>query len=238
MVSKSHKNKVSRDSSVTTGLVNNLLNNVLPGVNNNFDIKSVDSDDPYDLLAKKRSNRFKDLKKKKHVVQMINDNIKKRAFLDDINQDKIIKNQKQKLRKSIKQNSIDNKQLILDANIQNLKKHYKEGNLSVKEEKLLNKTIKKEVMKLKQWDLDFEIKEDLKELQNDILLVTDPKYAEALKRKALKKKKKLKSFSSMSSVRSEHKVPGLTPGLAPVDMEDSDSEEDLNNDDEVPIQFD
>ncbi|OBA25953.1 hypothetical protein HANVADRAFT_3245 [Hanseniaspora valbyensis NRRL Y-1626] len=249
MGSKSFKGKKTHQTSATSSLVNNLLNNVLPGVNNNYDIQSVENDNPNDLLAQKRSNKFKDIKKKKHVVQLINDNLKKRAFLDDINQEKIIKKQKQRLRKSIKQTNLDTKQLVDDANLQNLKKHYKEGTLSGKEHKLLKKTIKKEVMKLKQWDLDYEVKEDLKELQKDILLITDPKYAEALKRKQLKQmknKKKLKHTSSSnasttsSSSHIDHRVSGLTPGLAPVDMEDSDSEEEAynNDEDELPIQFD
>ena len=229
---KSYKN----DKTVTTTLVNNLLNNVLPGISNNTDIQGVEYDDPNDLLAQKRSSKFKKLNKKKHTVQLINDSLKKRAFIDDIKQDSILKKQKQRLRKSIKQSTKDKKQLIQNATLQNLKEHFKKGNLTADEQKQLNKMIKKEVMKLKQWDIDYEVKEDLKELQHDILLVTDSKYAESLKRQQLKKSKNKKKTSSIKTDSLVSQYKGLTPGLAPVDMEDSDSEEfDDENGMDLPI---
>lgn len=240
MGAKAYRGKNHQKHSPTTALVNNLLNNVLPGVRDNLDIKSVGTNDPNDLLAQKRQSKFKDIKKKKHAVQLINDSLKKRAFLDNIEEEKIVKKQKQRLRRSIKQNSLKTKQLIAEANLQNLKRHYKEGNLTSKEQSILNKSIKKQVLKLKQWDLDYDVKEDLKELQNDILMITDSKYAETVKRRQMKKSKKTSSSSrgDRSSTTAEHKVSGLTPGLAPVDMEDSDSEENDYSGSELPIPFD
>lgn len=226
------------DKTVTTTLVNNLLNNVLPGISNNSDIQGVEYDDPNDLLAQKRSSKFKKLTKKKHTVQLINDSLKKRAFIDDIKQDSILKKQKQKLRKSIKQSTKDKKQLIENATLQNLKEHFKNNNLTKDEQKQLNKMIKKEVMKLKQWDIDYEIKDDLKELQHDILLVTDSKYAESLKRKQLKKNKNKKKSSSIKSDSLVAQYKGLTPGLAPVDLEDSDSEEEFDDENGMDLPID
>lgn len=240
MGSKAYKGKNLQKSTPTTALVNNLLNNVLPGVSGNLDIKTVGGSDPNDLLAQKRNSKFKDIKRKKHAVQLINDSLKKRAFLDNIEEEKIIKKQKQRLRRSIRENSLKTKQLISEANLENLKRHYKEGNLTAKEQSILNKSIKKEVLKLKQWDLDYDVKEDLKELQNDILMVTDSKYAESVKRRQMKKSKRMSSSKrgNASSSTTDVKVSGLTPGLAPVDMEDSDSEENDFSGNELPIPFD
>ena len=123
-MAKSYKN----EKSVTSTLVNNLLNNVLPGISNNADIQGVEYDDPNDILAQKKSSKFKNLNKKKHTVQLINDSLKKRALIDNIKQDGILKKQKQKLRKSIKQNTKDKQQLIQNATLQNLKEHFKTGN--------------------------------------------------------------------------------------------------------------
>lgn len=231
IMAKSYKN----EKSVTSTLVNNLLNNVLPGISNNVDIQGVEYDDPNDILAQKKSNKFKNLNKKKHTVQLINDSLKKRALIDNIKQDGILKKQKQKLRKSIKQNTKDKQQLIQTATLQNLKEHFKTGNLTEDEQKQLNKMIKKEVLKLKQWDIDYELKDDLKELQHDILLVTDPKYAESLKRKQLKKNKSKKKSHKTNPDSLVNQYKGLTPGLAPVDMEDSDSEEFDDGDMDLPI---
>lgn len=228
---KSYKN----EKSVTSTMVNNLLNNVLPGISNNQDIQGVEYDDPNDILAQKKSSKFKNLRKKKHTVQLINDSLKKRALIDNIKQDGILKKQKLKLRKSIKQNTKDKQQLIQSATFQNLKKHFKTGNLTADEQKQLNKMIKKEVLKLKQWDIDYELKDDLKELQHDILLVTDPKYAESLKRKQLKKTKSKKKSLASNPDALVNQYKGLTPGLAPVDMEDSDSEEFDDGNMQLPV---
>ena len=233
-MAKSYKS----DKTVTSTLVNNLLNNVLPVISNNSNIQGVEYDDPKDLLAQKRSSKFKNLNKKKHTVQLINDSLKKRAFIDDIKQDSILKKQKQQLWKSIKQSTKDKKQLLENATLQNLKEHFKNNNLTKDEQKQLNKMVKKEVMKLKQWDIDYEIKDDLKELQHDILLVTDSKYAESLKRQQLKKNKNKKKSSSIKADSLVAQYKGLTPGLAPVDLEDSDSEEDFDDENGMDLPID
>ncbi|KAH3672917.1 hypothetical protein WICMUC_004004 [Wickerhamomyces mucosus] len=63
--------------------------------------------------------------------------------------------------------------------------------------------------------------EDLKDIQNEILEIIKPK--DKINRK---NKKIVKQINLYKKKTIQHSFKGLTPGLAPVDLEDSDSDED------------
>ncbi|CEP20937.1 unnamed protein product [Cyberlindnera jadinii] len=98
-----------------------------------------------------------------------------------------------------------------------LQQHAKTGNLTNREKKELKKLINRNVVSLQSWKT--EAADQIEDLQREILqLKNTDRSKKRVKQKVLGKdlyKKKL-----------ERKYPGLTPGLAPVGLSDSDDSDD------------
>ncbi|CCC71182.1 hypothetical protein NCAS_0G02950 [Naumovozyma castellii] len=203
-----------------TSAVNSLLSNILPG-SSKIKVRNEDQ-----LTSRK--------KQKKSKAQLIDQNLKKRVELQERDVFKIKKKEKKQQKNKIKSRKVEHQQLDQLAKLEVLKKHKKEGTLTPREQEYLNKVIKLNTASAKSWELDDEEKEELKEIQKFILDKTTS--SRDLKRKS-KRRNKVKQFKedikqSTNNV-SDHRYPGLTPGLAPVGLSDEEesSEEDDNGED-------
>ncbi|CCH42492.1 hypothetical protein BN7_2037 [Wickerhamomyces ciferrii] len=131
---------------------------------------------------------------------------------------KVQKQDKKQKRQAIKIINEKRAKLLNEAKAKILEDHLNQGTLS-KEEKLeLKLKIKKNVTNLQSWSLEQE--DDLKEIQDQIL---------SMKNKSKKKIINKKSKSNQNDIydkKTIQRYPGLTPGLAPVDMDDSEEESD------------
>lgn len=120
---------------------------------------------------------------------------------------------RQKIRKQRDQKD----QVESTAKYELLQQHAKTGNLTNREKKELKKLINRNVVSLQSWKT--EAADQIEDLQREILqLKNTDRSKKRVKQKVLGKdlyKKKL-----------ERKYPGLTPGLAPVGLSDSDDSDD------------
>ncbi|GMM35369.1 Rrt14 protein [Saccharomycopsis crataegensis] len=106
-----------------------------------------------------------------------------------------------------------------------------EYNLNQEEKKLINSLIDGNVKTVQSWkdagDSDDDTEEQIKKLQGDILALKNAKQ----RNKGAKNAKKRNNEFSMEQkingkIKRAHAYPGLTPGLAPVGLDDSDEESD------------
>lgn len=97
-----------------------------------------------------------------------------------------------------------------------LKQHAKDGKLTPDEKKELKILVNKNVVSLQSWRTDAE--DEMVDIQREIL---------ELKKKDSSKKRSKKKVTAQEiyKKKQEQKYPGLTPGLAPVGMSDSDSDD-------------
>ncbi|KAL6948684.1 hypothetical protein ACO0QE_001157 [Hanseniaspora vineae] len=200
-------------------LVNDLLDSVLPGVSTLSKTKSKHS------FSKSKTRRSQ------NSAQLINENLKKRVLVDDFNPHSIIKKAKLREKKLIKSKQKNDQWYKTQARINLLKEHYEKNNLTEQEQQLLKQRIDKQVDLLKTWELDEEMQEELDDLQDDILHLTESNK-HGSKRRRLKKKSK--TFNSSNNNNKSHKksssmdsrYAGLTPGLAPVGLDDEEESSD------------
>lgn len=136
-----------------------------------------------------------------------------------------LKKAKRAQKQAIKKKAAENKALekkvklqIIQQHIDRIDKEGKSGDYQLTEEEktMINSLIDKNVKNVQSWK-DSEILEEIKQLQEEILKLKEgssrKKESDREIQMGGKKKKK------------DHAYPGLTPGLAPVDLEDSDSDE-------------
>ncbi|KAL6944428.1 hypothetical protein ACO0RG_001165 [Hanseniaspora osmophila] len=200
-------------------LVSDLLDSVLPGVSNLSNVKSKNS-----------SSRSK-TRRSQNSTQLINENLKKRVLVDDFNPHSIIKKSKLRERKLIKSKQKSDQWYKTQAKINLLKEHYEKNNLTEQEQQLLKQRIDKQVSLLKTWELDEEMQEELADLQDDILHLTEANKHDSKRRRLHKKSKTFKSSNSRNKAHSKNtsvdsRYAGLTPGLAPVGLDDEEESSD------------
>lgn len=177
--------------------VNKLLANFLPG-----------SQTPATTKSKKLSS-----------AEKASNEISKKSNTEDIK--RIASKTKKIQKKKILKASETSKKFQKLAKYSSIKAHKESGTLTPEEQKYLNKLVKKNVSainSLTEID-DDELKDELKQVKRDILAVTTPK-----KIKKLSKKNSKQSDFDSKVKKGFISYPGLTPGLAPVDYNESDSE--------------
>ncbi|CCF60159.1 hypothetical protein KAFR_0J00910 [Kazachstania africana CBS 2517] len=192
-----------------TNAVNSLLSSLLPG-------------------ARKINAKGKVRAHKGSKAQLIDYNLKKRVEIQERNLMKIKKNEKKIQKRKIQSKKNELKTLAQSAKLQNLEKHKLNGTLTKKEKKYLNALIEQNTSIAKSWELDQDNKDDLLEVQNFILKNSSSHKNRVRSNKRRSKLKEFKTELKDSSVISDHRYAGLTPGLAPVglsDEEESSSEE-------------
>lgn len=190
----------SRSKKQTNDTVNRMLGDLLPG-------SAMGSDSP----AKSRPAA--------------------QALSREIEHDKLSKEQilqRQRLRKLQKKKELqktrraaeENRKLEKQAKYELIKKHKEQGTLREEEEKYLNKLVKKNIRNIQKASEvdDEEIDSEIKRLRKEILGWEKERED---RRKVDKRKKKAFNEKIKKGVIS---YPGLTPGLAPVGLEDSDDE--------------
>ncbi|CAK7893869.1 regulator of rDNA transcription protein 14 [[Candida] anglica] len=132
---------------------------------------------------------------------------------------RIAKKQKLAQRKKILKNSETTKKFNKLAKYNSIKAHKESGNITPQEEKYLSKLVRKNISavnSLSEID-DPELKQELSEVKKDILSIYAPV------KKSKKQSSKQKDFNTKIQ-KGYISYPGLTPGLAPVDYNESDSE--------------
>lgn len=176
--------------------VNKLLANVLPGVTNSKDSTVHKPTNNTQLLSHQISKKAVDITKQKK--------------LDKIRKNKKINNNLQAEKKFNK---------LVKYSI--IKKHKENEQLSEEEAKYLKKLVKKNsnlINNLKEID-DESIKQDIEDLKQEILA-----HDESIKLKHQRQSAKQNDFEqNLKSGKINY--PGLTPGLAPVDYNESDDDE-------------
>lgn len=135
---------------------------------------------------------------------------------------KIHKQNKFKQHKKIKKALEDEKRFNKLAKYHLIKHHKTGGELSEEEAKYLKKLVKKNVNSLNRVSEidDMEIKSELDQVRQDILKINKEKHDKKAKRIQNKKTKDFNSKVAKGMIS----YPGLTPGLAPVGLDDSDDE--------------
>lgn len=130
----------------------------------------------------------------------------------------------------LKKNKAINKALARDhafakqARHNVIKNHKENRSLTEEEQKYLNKLIKKNSALVRRTaDVDDPaIKDEIQQLRAEILALTNEKYVDS---KARTQAAKLLAFKEKIA-KGKMSYPGLTPGLAPVGLDDEDSDED------------
>lgn len=186
-----------------TVAVNELLNSILPG---SSQVK----------VQHKRKSSEKGSK-----AQLINRNLKKRLELQERDAFRIRRKQKKIQKKKIGDKKAQLETFEQKAKLLVLKKHRDENTLTEHEKEYLDKLLKKNVRSLKSWEVDE--KEEMEDLQKKVLVGLASNKSVGTSKRRTHKKKQFKQ--QLSKNVSDHRYPGLTPGLAPVglsDEEDSD----------------
>lgn len=130
---------------------------------------------------------------------------------------KIMKQQKKKQKNAVKISQEQRIKLVKEAKMRILKDHAKQGKLTHDEELELKKYVKKNVVDVQSWHND---DEDMEEVQREILELRGQRQTKQKKRSGADDKKL--DVYKKDMIR----YPGLTPGLAPVDAEDSEDSDD------------
>ncbi|CDR45591.1 CYFA0S19e00694g1_1 [Cyberlindnera fabianii] len=129
------------------------------------------------------------------------------------------KKEKLEQRKNVKLERLSREQVEAQARYDVLLQHSKHGTLTTDEKKELKRLIKKNVVNVQSWRMENE--EELKEIQQDIMELQKTEYTRVKRRPTTKRLDATQLYNKKQAKR----FPGLTPGLAPVDMEDSDEED-------------
>ncbi|CCE63620.1 hypothetical protein TPHA_0F01350 [Tetrapisispora phaffii CBS 4417] len=196
-----------------TKSVNDLLSSLLPGA----------------TKLKINSNNIRSESTKGSKAKLIDRNLKKNIEIKERDVYKIKKKKKLIEQKEFKINKVKELKLEQNAKLSILKKHKSEGTLTKKEKKYLRAVSDQNINKAKSWDFDEDEKEELQNVQNEIMnfMKSNNNY-DKHKRRRSKKKQFKEEISAKKQLNVDHRYPGLTPGLAPVglsDEEDSSEEE-------------
>ena len=195
-----------RKNSSVSSTVSNLLDSVLPG-------HSTSNGSTESRIVPELSS----------ASQIINASSSKRN-LNPEEVRRLKKKQKLVQRQEVQKETAKNQQLKEKARYDVLMSHYKNNTLNALEKQELKKLIKRNVASIQSWRTDIE--EDLDEIQKDILdLKHQGKHVKSKKKRQVNGKVSEKELYEKRKKSQEHRFPGLTPGLAPVGMDDSDSDE-------------
>lgn len=131
---------------------------------------------------------------------------------------KLHKKAKAKQMRLLKKSQAENTKRNKIAKHQLITKHRKDNTLTLEEDKYLRKIVKRNANLLNRLSEieDYDLRSELQSLQQDILSAQKPK-------KPMKNKDRAKDFKEKLQ-SGKISYPGLTPGLAPVGMDDDDSE--------------
>ncbi|KAG7194313.1 Regulator of rDNA transcription protein 14 [Scheffersomyces spartinae] len=151
-------------------------------------------------------------------TQQIHQQIK-RSKLSKHEIKKINKLNKAKLNKLVLKNQAESKRVAKLAKYDLIKNRHRDD-LTIEEEKYLNKLIKRNVNSIKRVSeiLDLEVKEELDFVKKDILEKLNTKKS---KSKSTSKDRQKQQFQDKIN-KGFISYPGLTPGLAPVGVDDDD----------------
>ncbi|SJM87988.1 related to Regulator of rDNA transcription 14 [Zygosaccharomyces bailii] len=182
--------------------VNRLLVRMLPGVS-------------HDNGGKMEKN------KKGSKAQLIDRNLKRRVQLQELDVTKLKKKQSKIKRREVRNQKRNLEHLEQLARLKVFEKHKKRGNLTEEELTHLNEIVELNHQKAKSWEMDEENKEDLFHLQKYILKGT---VGDSGRSRSNKRRERTKNFNERkgASASVTRRYPGLTPGLAPVDMSDEE----------------
>ncbi|CAR25498.1 hypothetical protein ZYGR_0A00620 [Zygosaccharomyces rouxii] len=172
-------------------------------------------------------------KQKGSKAQLIDRNLKRRVQLQELDVEKLKKKQSRIRRRDLQKQRRGQEEIKQLAELEVLERHRKEGKLTKKETKHLNRLVNVNAERAKSWELDEDEKEDLLELQKYILEKTTSANRVAKSQKRRQKKKTFNDNKKGVSASMARRYPGLTPGLAPVDM--SDEEESSEEEEEVEM---
>lgn len=218
----SFKSKASKQQAQST--VNRLFANVLPG--------STIVDQAQSKITKtsnSNSNKNQNQNQKKNKLsstELLNNHLSNKHKLTPEEIRKLNKQNKHKQNKLINKKLEETKKFnkLIKYNI--IKNHKSENQLTVEESKYLKKLIKKNsnsINRLSEID-DPEINEELDQIKQEILQISNDKYNKAKRYKENKISQKQIDFNE--KVKSgDISVPGLTPGLAPVGYDDDSDDE-------------
>ncbi|WPK27562.1 hypothetical protein PUMCH_004955 [Australozyma saopauloensis] len=136
---------------------------------------------------------------------------------------KINKTQKSKQNKQVNKKVLKDKKFTKLMKYKLIKSHKDKDDLTEEEQKFLRKLIKKNSSAIRRaGDVDdMMIKEEIDELRSEILLLENEKYDRS---NAKQKENRLQAFKEKIASGTVS-YPGLTPGLAPVGLDDESDEE-------------
>lgn len=152
-------------------------------------------------------------------AQAVNNQLKARALsADEVR--RLQKKAKLKQQRKLKKQQEEATRVKKVAKHQIIKSHKENKELTVEEEKYLNKIVKRNANSLSRLSEieDYELKSELESLQDEILA--------AQRQTNRKTKQKLKKDFNEKLKRGKISYPGLTPGLAPVGLDDDDEDSD------------
>ncbi|OBA19874.1 regulator of rDNA transcription 14 [Metschnikowia bicuspidata var. bicuspidata NRRL YB-4993] len=179
--------------------LNKLFENMLPGstTRSNIPLKKISTTENFSREVSKKRLSKEEIKKANKI-------------------------EKAKRNKQLNKNLEKEKLFSKNVKYNVIKSHKNSQNISEEEQKYLKKLIKKNSFAVRRaGGLDDPmIKDEVEELRSEILALTNEKYDRSKERQ---QKAKLSSFNEKvkSGVLT---YPGLTPGLAPVDYDESDDE--------------
>lgn len=182
------------------------------------------------LLAKMLPGAFQDGGEKKQKTkgskaQLIDRNLKRRVQLREMDIEKLKKRQNRVRRRELRKQRRSQEEIKELAELELLERHRKEGKLTKKELKHLNRLVNVNAERLKSWEMDDDEKEDLLDVQKYILDKTTNVTGATKSQKRRQKNKAFNDDRKDISQSMARRYPGLTPGLAPVDMSDEESSE-------------
>jgi hypothetical protein len=145
--------------------------------------------------------------------QIIN-TIQKRLKPEEVR--RIQKKERLVQRRQVRQKREERERVESISRYQLLKQHAKDGKLSRDEKIELKKLVNRNVISVQSWRTDVE--DEIVDLQKEILDLKKSDYSR-------KRSKKKINAQEVYKKKQEKRYPGLTPGLAPVGMSDSDSDD-------------
>lgn len=193
-----------------TDTVNQLLGSLLPGAKK---------------IAPGEGKRSRQSSGKGSRARLIDRNLKRMVELQERDQFALRKRQKKLKASAIKSNRRNRDMIEQAAKLKVLDEHLKQETLSAKEQKYLNKMAERNARRLSSWDLEDDEREDLRELQERIISQTSGTGSGSKRSQA--RKKRGKNFKEdIKPMSTDHRYPGLTPGLAPVGLSDEEDSSD------------
>lgn len=154
-------------------------------------------------------------------AKLIDRNLKRMVELRERDEVSLKKRQKKQKIRAIKASRASRQEIEQAAKLKVLEEHRKNGNLTAKERKYLNKLAERNAKNVEAWELEEEDRQELRELQQRIIGQISPE------RSGQARRKKIKTFKEeMKPVAADRRYPGLTPGLAPVGLSDEEESSD------------